>query len=42
MNDSDRKLRLIEIIYAKIIAHGIESRFRLFCCGCTIYVIRIA
>ena len=36
MNGSDRKLRLTEIIYAKIIAHGIESRFSLFCCGCKI------
>jgi hypothetical protein len=36
MNGSNKKLRLIEIIYAKVIAHSIERKFSLFCCGCKI------
>ncbi|CAB4043633.1 Hypothetical predicted protein [Paramuricea clavata] len=36
MNGSNKKLRLIEIIYAKVIAHSIKRKFNLFCCGCKI------
>ncbi|CAB4032398.1 Hypothetical predicted protein [Paramuricea clavata] len=36
MNGSSKKLRLIEIIYAKIIARSIEKKFGLFCCGCKV------
>ena len=37
MNRSNKKLHLIEIIYAKAIACTVESKFKQLCCGCKEY-----
>ncbi len=37
MNGSNKKLRLIEIIYAKVLARVIDSKFNQLCCGCKEY-----
>ncbi len=37
MNSSNKKLRLIEIICAKVLACVIDSKFNQLCCGCKEY-----
>ncbi len=37
MNGSNKKLRLIEIICAKVLARVIDSKFNQLCCGCKEY-----
>ena len=37
MNRSNKKLCLIEILYAIAIARTIESKFKQLCCGCKEY-----